>query len=87
MVALFLSDQYPIDYKYGYGVNDPHTGDHKEAWETRHGDLVKGQYWLYEPDGTKRIVDYTADKHHGFNAVVKKIGHAHHPYHHGHGYY
>jgi len=34
---------------------------------------------LYEPDGTQRIVEYTADKHNGFNAVVKKIGHAHHP--------
>lgn len=38
-----------------------------------------GGYSLYEPDGTKRIVEYTADKHHGFNAVVKKVGHAHHP--------
>lgn len=78
--------QAPIDYKYGYGVKDEHTHDHKEAWETRHGDQVKGQYWLYEPDGTKRIVDYVADKHHGFNAVVKKEGHAHHPHieHHGH---
>lgn len=41
---------------------------------------MKGQYWLYEPDGTKRIVDYIADKHHGFNAIVKKEGHAHHPH-------
>jgi len=35
---------------------------------------------LHEADGTKRIVEYTADKHHGFNAIVKKIGHAHHPH-------
>lgn len=38
---------------------------------------------MYEPDGTKRVVEYVADKHHGFNAVVKKIGHAHHPQHYG----
>lgn len=42
-----------------------------------------GGYSLYEPDGTKRIVEYVADKHHGFNAVVKKVGHAHHPQHYG----
>lgn len=45
-----------------------------------------GGYSLYEPDGTKRIVEYTADKHHGFNAVVKKVGVAHHPQHYGVGY-
>lgn len=43
-----------------------------------------------EPDGSKRIVDYTANKHHGFSATVKTIGHhGHHIEHfpsHGHGY-
>lgn len=38
-----------------------------------------GGYSLQEPDGTTRLVEYTADKHNGFNAIVKKIGHAHHP--------
>jgi hypothetical protein len=33
---------YP-QYKYEYGVNDPHTGDHKSAWEHRDGDVVKGE--------------------------------------------
>lgn len=46
---------------------------------------LPGGYSLYEPDGTKRVVEYTADKIHGFNAVVKKIGHAHHPPAHGYG--
>lgn len=71
-------------YKFEYGVKDPHTGDHKSQWETRDGDVVKGEYTLDEADGTKRVVQYTADKHNGFNAIVKKIGHAHHPqvYHH-----
>jgi Insect cuticle protein len=35
---------------------------------------VKGQYSLVEADGTRRIVDYTADSVHGFNAVVSKEG-------------
>ncbi|XP_053686594.1 adult-specific cuticular protein ACP-20-like [Sabethes cyaneus] len=69
---------YP-KYKFNYGVQDAHTGDHKTQWEIRDGDVVKGGYTVYEPDGTKRVVEYTSDKHNGFNAVVKKIGHAHHP--------
>lgn len=44
----------------------------KSQHETRDGDVVKGQYSLVEPDGSIRTVDYTADKHNGFNAVVHK---------------
>ncbi|GAB0091939.1 hypothetical protein DMENIID0001_068600 [Sergentomyia squamirostris] len=89
----------PANYKFKYGVKDPHTGDNKEAWEHSDGHHVTGSYSLYEPDGTKRVVEYTADPHTGFHAVVKKIGHAvhdyvphhhghydHHEHHHGHGY-
>lgn len=32
-----------------------------------------------EPDGTVRVVKYTADDHNGFNAVVQRLGHAVHP--------
>ena len=76
---------YP-KYKFEYGVKDPKTGDHKTQWEIRDGDVVKGEYTLDEADGTKRVVTYTADDHNGFNAVVKKIGHAHHNTGHGNGY-
>ncbi|XP_015603546.1 cuticle protein 19 [Cephus cinctus] len=69
---------YP-QYAYNYGVHDPHTGDVKSQEEIRDGDVVKGSYSLNEPDGTVRVVDYTADDHNGFNAVVKRIGHAVHP--------
>ncbi|XP_034824750.1 cuticle protein 19-like [Maniola hyperantus] len=62
---------YP-KYVFKYGVNDFHTGDIKTHHESRDGDLVKGQYTLVEPDGSIRTVDYTADKHSGFNAVVHK---------------
>ncbi|XP_074100640.1 uncharacterized protein LOC141528472 [Cotesia typhae] len=68
----------PAKYAFNYGVNDPHTGDVKSQEEVREGDVVKGSYRLNEPDGTIRVVEYTADPHNGFNAVVKKIGHAVH---------
>lgn len=42
---------YPA-YKYEYGVDDPKTKDRKTHWETRDGDVVKGEYTLNEPDGT-----------------------------------
>ena len=76
---------YP-KYKFEYGVKDPHTGDHKAQWEERDGDVVRGAYELAEADGTKRIVEYTADSHNGFNAIVKKVGHAVHPYVYGEGH-
>lgn len=59
-------------------MNDFHTGDVKSQHETRDGDVVKGQYSLVEPDGSIRTVDYTADKHNGFNAVVHKTAPVHH---------
>jgi len=68
---------YP-KYKFEYGVKDVKTGDHKSQWETRDGDVVKGEYTLDESDGTKRVVQYKADGKTGFHAIVKKIGHAHH---------
>ncbi|XP_013201222.1 larval/pupal rigid cuticle protein 66-like [Amyelois transitella] len=62
-----------VDYtSFSYGVHDPHTGDVKSQHETRHGDSVVGQYSLLDSDGTKRTVDYAADAHSGFNAVVRK---------------
>ncbi|XP_053604803.1 cuticle protein 21-like [Plodia interpunctella] len=61
------------DYtSFSYGVHDPHTGDVKSQHETRVGDSVVGQYSLLDSDGTKRTVDYAADAHSGFNAVVRK---------------
>ncbi|KAH0545796.1 larval cuticle protein A2B-like isoform X2 [Cotesia glomerata] len=64
-------DHHP-QYSFNYGVQDPHSGDSKSQHEVRDGDVVKGSYSLIEADGTKRTVEYTADDHHGFNAVVHK---------------
>ncbi|XP_063911573.1 cuticle protein 21-like [Zophobas morio] len=59
-------------YSFAYDVQDALTGDSKSQVESRSGDIVQGQYSLVEPDGTRRIVDYTADPINGFNAVVSK---------------
>lgn len=59
-------------YSFAYDVKDTLTGDFKSQVESRHGEVVHGQYSLIDPDGTKRIVDYTADPINGFNAVVRK---------------
>ncbi|CAH0726171.1 unnamed protein product, partial [Brenthis ino] len=57
---------------FSYGVTDLHTGDVKSQHETRVGDNVVGQYSLLESDGSRRTVDYAADAHSGFNAIVRK---------------
>ncbi|XP_072943064.1 uncharacterized protein [Epargyreus clarus] len=62
------------NYGFHYAVNDPMTGDNKAQWETRDGDVVRGAYSLVEPDGNVRLVEYHADAHSGFNAVVKRTG-------------
>lgn len=62
--------QAPPRYEFKYGVRDPKTGDKKDQYETREGDAVKGEYSLYEPDGSRRIVRYRADKKTGFVAEV-----------------
>jgi hypothetical protein len=61
-------------YSYTYSVADQLTGDNKSQSESRQGDVVTGQYSLIEADGTRRVVDYTADPVNGFNAVVRKEG-------------
>lgn len=62
----------PAAYDFGYSVSDPHTGDSKSQQESRRGDQVQGSYSLIEADGSKRIVEYVADDHNGFNAVVHR---------------
>ncbi|XP_073975222.1 larval cuticle protein A3A-like [Rhodnius prolixus] len=64
-------DPHP-SYSFSYSVNDAVTGDNKGQTETRDGDVVQGSYSLVEPDGSRRVVDYTADSVNGFNAVVHK---------------
>jgi len=80
-------------YKYSYGVDDKHTGDHKSAYEYRDGGVTKGSYSLLQPDGVIRTVNYVVDPKGGFQAEVLNKGHAHHgkgdghAYAHGHGHH
>lgn len=67
----------PAKYEFEYSVHDPHTGDAKTQKEVRNGHQVHGSYSLIEADGSKRTVEYTADEHHGFNAVVHREPSAH----------
>ncbi|XP_064074208.1 larval cuticle protein A3A-like [Vanessa tameamea] len=73
-VAKLAAEEYDAhpQYSFAYDVQDGLTGDSKSQHETRDGDVVQGSYSVVDPDGTKRIVDYTADPHNGFNAVVRK---------------
>jgi hypothetical protein len=59
-------------YSYTYSVNDASTGDNKSQSESRHGDVVTGEYSFVEADGSFRRVTYNADPVNGFNAVVSK---------------
>lgn len=62
----------PAHYDFSYSVHDEHTGDIKSQQESRKGDSVSGRYELIDSDGHKRIVEYTADEHNGFNAIVHR---------------
>ena len=75
---ILLKAEAPAQYNFAYDVHDEHTGDIKSQHETRNGDNVEGSYSLIDADGFRRTVDYTADEHNGFNAVVRRepVGHA-----------
>lgn len=64
-------DPHP-QYSFAYNVHDSLTGDAKTQQETRNGDVVHGSYSVIDADGSHRVVEYTADPIHGFNAVVHR---------------
>lgn len=65
-------------YHFAYAVADPLTGDVKSQNEVSDGrGTIRGTYSLVEPDGSTRVVEYSADDEHGFNAEVKRIGPQH----------
>ncbi|XP_044263003.1 cuticle protein 7-like [Tribolium madens] len=75
-LAGFASSENDDDYgtyKFDYGVEDLHTGDVKSHHEVRLGKEVSGVYTVREPDGTVRVVKYTAGPHKGFQAEVHKV--------------
>lgn len=57
-------------YRFGYKVNAVETGDMKQHIETRLKNEVKGAYFVTEPNGASRFIQYVANAK-GFNAVVR----------------
>ncbi|XP_045460313.1 cuticle protein 7-like [Harmonia axyridis] len=69
---IIAEQEAPAHYNFEYKVSDPTTGDEKHQEESREGDAVRGSYSLVEADGSRRIVEYSADDINGFQAVVHK---------------
>ncbi|CRL00573.1 CLUMA_CG013833, isoform A [Clunio marinus] len=67
-----VAHEEPANYEFNYDVHDPHTGDIKQQHEHAHDGAIQGQYSLIDADGYRRIVAYTADDHHGFQANVRR---------------
>uniref|UniRef100_A0A1A9ZVU3 Pupal cuticle protein Edg-84A n=1 Tax=Glossina pallidipes TaxID=7398 RepID=A0A1A9ZVU3_GLOPL len=66
-----IEDNTP-HYEFQYSVHDVHTGDVKDQFEHRRGDYVTGRYSLIEPDGNRRVVEYSSDPLLGFSAQVRR---------------
>jgi hypothetical protein len=62
----------PANYEFNYEVHDEHTGDIKRQNEKAVNGVISGQYSLYDADGFRRVVEYTADDHNGFVANVRR---------------
>ncbi|CAO1306939.1 unnamed protein product [Diamesa serratosioi] len=67
----YIEYEEPANYEFNYSVHDEHSGDIKQQQESAKDGAIVGQYSLIDADGYRRIVDYTADDHHGFNAQVR----------------
>ncbi|XP_025207018.1 larval/pupal rigid cuticle protein 66-like [Melanaphis sacchari] len=59
-------------YNFGYGVNDPSTGDIKDQQETKNGNQLTGYYRLLDSDGLVRTVNYQSHPLTGFTAQVSR---------------
>lgn len=59
------------NYHFAYSVDNHATGDVKRHSETRKGNHVHGSYFVLEPDGGQRLVEYTADEN-GFRPHVQR---------------
>ncbi|KAH8380622.1 hypothetical protein KR009_011791 [Drosophila setifemur] len=58
------------EYSFAYGVEDGKSRVLQNRKEQRIGDEVRGVYSVVDPDGTLRVVKYTADDANGFQAEV-----------------
>lgn len=77
IVKKVIEAEAPANYNFNYAVNDHYTGDVHSQHERAENGAVKGSYQLNDADGFLRVVDYTADAHHGFQANVRREPLAH----------
>ena len=68
--------QAPANYNFDYAVKDDYSYVDMGHNEHRYGDNTKGEYTVYQPDGTVRTVSYYVDGDSGFVADVKYTGEA-----------
>lgn len=67
-----IAAEAPANYQFQYDINDAQTGDAHSQHETAENGAIRGSYELNDSDGFRRIVDYTADDVHGFQANVRR---------------
>jgi hypothetical protein len=72
IIKKIVEHEEPANYDFEYSVHDDHTGDIKEQHESANNGVISGYYTLMDSDGYKRVVHYTADDVHGFNAEVRR---------------
>jgi hypothetical protein len=72
IIKKVVAAEAPANYEFNYDVHDAYTGDIKQQNEKAVNGAISGQYSLIDADGYRRIVDYTADDVHGFNANVRR---------------
>ncbi|KAL7044551.1 hypothetical protein ACKWTF_001958 [Chironomus riparius] len=77
ILAPVVQHEEPANYNFNYEVHDTQTGDIKRQHEVAKDGAISGEYSLFDADGFRRVVTYTADDHHGFQANVQRepLGH------------
>uniref|UniRef100_A0A2S2NJJ8 Cuticle protein n=1 Tax=Schizaphis graminum TaxID=13262 RepID=A0A2S2NJJ8_SCHGA len=72
LMVLCMLQMASAGYNFGYGVNDPSSGDIKDQQETKNGDQLTGYYRLLDSDGLVRTVNYQSHPSTGFTAQVNR---------------
>lgn len=67
-----VQPEAPANYEFNYNINEASTGDVHSQKESAKDGAIWGSYELNDADGFRRIVDYTADDVHGFQANVRR---------------
>ncbi|XP_076036651.1 pro-resilin-like [Oratosquilla oratoria] len=69
----------PAQYDFNWEVKDEYSGNDFGHQESRDGYDTQGAYYVLQPDGRLRRVDYTVNGDSGFVAQVNYEGEARYP--------